>query len=425
MRSSVFFLFLSVWTSSLTYSADWPGWRGPHGNGVADGAGYPVEWSAEANLLWTTQLPGAGGSTPAVTGDRIFLTLNTGGENRLLCFGMDGAEQWSKPLGVEVPAKHKKATGSNSSPVTDGTHVFAYFKSGDLGCFSLEGDLLWKMNAHDEFGKVTKETLWWDLGNSPVLIDGAIVLSCVQSGPSWIAAIRRTDGKVLWSVARDLDAPVEANQSYSTPTVVRNDDGSQTIVVLGSDHVTAHSAADGHELWRVGGLNPEGEKYFRSISSPVVSSGIVLAPYARGTTLTAIRLGGSGDVTASHVLYTNSDTSSDVPTPAVLGNRVFICGDAKRERGKVYCLDLESGKTIWAGQLAKSRHTFSSSPIVADGKLYLAREDGTVFVVDAEADEFDILAENSLANEFTVATPVFIGGKILLRSHSSLSLVGH
>jgi outer membrane protein assembly factor BamB len=90
----------------------------------------------------------------------------------------------------------------------------------------------------------------------------------------------------------------------------------------------------------------------------------------------------------------------------------------------VYCLDLESGRTIWAGQLAKSRHTFSSSPIVADGKLYLAREDGTVFVVDAEADEFNILAENSLANEFTVATPVFIGGKILLRSHSSLSLIG-
>jgi len=381
-------------------------------------------FSKALRLAGIGPVPMIAGSTPAVAGDRIFLTLNADGENRLLCFGMDGKPLWAKALGTEVPGRHKKATGSNSSPVTDGTHVFAYFKSGDLGCFSLDGDLLWEMNAHDEFGEVTRETLWWDLGNSPVLIDGAIVVSCVQSGPSWLAAIRSTDGKVLWNVERDLEAPMEANQSYAKPTVVRNDDGSQTIVVLGSDHVTAHSAADGHELWRVGGLNPGGEKYFRSISSPVVSNGIVLAPYARGTTLTAIRLGGSGDVTGSHVLYTNSDTSSDVPTPAVLDNRVFICGDAKRERGKVYCLDLESGKTIWAGQLAKSRQTFSSSPIVADGKLYLAREDGTVFVVDAEADEFRVIAENSLANEFTVATPVFVGGKILLRSHSSLSLIG-
>jgi outer membrane protein assembly factor BamB len=242
--------------------------------------------------------------------------------------------------------------------------------------------------------------------------------------PHFLSAYFSWGTPVLWNVARDLDAPMEANQIYSTPTVVRNDDGSQTIVVLGSDHVTAHSASDGHELWRVGGLNPGGEKYFRSISSPVVSNGIVLVPYAHGTTLTAIRLGGFGDVTGSHVLYTNSDTSSDVPTPAVLGNRVFIYGDAKRERGKVSCLDLKSGKTIWAGQLTKSRHTFSSSPIVADGMLYLAREDGTVFVVDAEADEFHVLAENSLANEFTVATPVFVGGRILLRSHSSLSLIG-
>ena len=426
MRSAVYSRLLVVfcYTSGICLSGDWPGWRGPHGTGVADGVGYPVEWSPDNNRLWTTDLPGPGGSTPAVTGDRIFLTLNAEGDNRLMCIGMDGKKLWSKTLGAEVPGKHRKATGANSSPLTDGTHVFAYFKSGDLGCFNLDGDPLWQINVHDKFGKVTQDTLWWDLGNSPVLIDGAIVVSCVQSGPSWVAALRRTDGEILWKVDRDLDAPEEANQSYSTPGVFRNSDGSQTIVVLGSDYVTAHSARNGSELWRVGGLNPDGEKYFRSISSPVVSNGIVLAPYARGNTLTAIRLGGSGDVTKSHVLYTNKETSADVPTPVIFGDRAYICSDGKRNRGQVYCLDLASGKTIWNGQLPKSRHSFSSSPIVADGKLYLAREDGTVFVVDATSDEFQVLAENSLANELTVATPVFVGRRILLRSHTSLSLIG-
>ena len=411
-------------TSGICLSAEWPDWRGPHGTGVADGVGYPVEWSADHNRLWTTDLPGPGGSTPVVTGGRIFLTLTAHGENRLMCFNMDGTHLWSKTLGAAVPGKHRKATGANSSPLTDGTHVFVYFKSGDLGCFNLNGDLVWQLNVHDKFGEVTPDTLWWDLGNSPVLVDGAIVVSCVQSGPSWVAALRRNDGKILWKVDRDLDAPEEANQSYSTPGVVRNPDGSQTIVVLGSDYMTAHSATNGRELWRVGGLNPDGEKYFRSISSPVVSAGIVLAPYARGTTLTAIRLGGSGDVTHSHVLYTNRTTSADVPTPAVFGNRAYICGDGKRNRGMVYCLDLASGKIIWNGQLAKSRHSFSSSPIVADGKLYLTREDGTVFVVDALADRFRVLSENTLGKEFTVATPVFVDGGILLRSHTSLTLIG-
>lgn len=426
MRSSVTFAQMIVvcLLCGSTRAAEWPTWRGPHGTGVADGTGYPIRWSADSNRLWTIDLPGPGGSTPVVTGNRIFVTLNTDGENHLMCIGMDGKPQWSKALGTAIPGKHRKATGSNSSPLTDGTHVFGYFKSGDLGCCSVDGDLLWQLNLHEKFGEVTEETLWWDLGNSPVFIDDAIVVSCVQSGPSWIAALRRTDGDVLWKVDRELDAPEEANQSYSTPAVFRNPDGTETIVVLGSDHVTAHSAHDGSEIWRVGGLNPSNHKYFRSISSPVVSNGIVLAPYARGSTLTAIRLGGSGDVTSSHVLYTNDETSADVPTPAIFGTRVFICCDRKTDRGKVYCLDLASGQTIWSGQLARSRHGFSSSPIVADGRLYLAREDGTVFVVDAEADEFRVLAENRLADEIMVATPVFVGRRILLRSHASLSLIG-
>ncbi len=173
-----------------------------------------------------------------------------------------------------------------------------------------------------------------------------------------------------------------------------------------------------------GGLNPTQHKYFRSIAGPAVADGVVIAPYARGDSLTAIRLGGAGDVTDSHVLWANQETSADVPTPAIANGRVFICRDVSNKRGTIDCLDLGTGKTIWSGQLEQNRSTFRSSPIVADGKLYVTRQDGAVFVLDAVGSEFKVLAKNQLSDEHTVATPVFVDGKILIRSSQHLYLIG-
>ena len=199
----------------------------------------------------------------------------------------------------------------------------------------------------------------------------------------------------------------------------------QVIVVLGADHVTAHEAASGKEIWRVGGLNPTNHKYFRSIASAAVSDGIVIAPYARGESLTAIKMGGHGDVTASHISWFNQATSGDVPTPAIANGRVFNCRDGGDSRGIIDCLDLLTGKTIWSGQLPKNRNTYRSSPTVADGKLYVARQDGTVFVLDAMGSEFKILAQNTIAEEHTVATPVCLDGKIILRTDTHVYLIGN
>lgn len=402
-------------------SGDWPGWRGPHGNGRADGKGYPVEWSADVNRLWTADVPGIGASTPAVSGDSIFLTTTVDGQNTVLCFGIDGQPKWTQSLGESVNGKPgKDGTGANPSIATDGEYLFAYFKSGDLGCFTVAGDKKWQVNLQDLYGE---DTLWWDLGTSPVLTDNAVVVACMQTGPSYVVAFAKADGRVIWKQDRDLGAPEEAAQSYSTPVVVREGD-QETIVVLGADHVTAHDGATGRELWRVGGLNPTGHKYFRSIASATVSDGIVIAPYARGDSLTAIRMGGSGDVTESHVMWSNKQTSADVPTPAIANGRVYICRDGGDKRGTIDCLDLATGRSLWSGQLPPHRATFRSSPIVADGKVYVTRQDGTVFVLDASGNEFKLLAENRIADEHTVATPVFVDGRILLRSDRHLFMVG-
>jgi len=400
---------------------DWPSWRGPHGNGQADGQGYVTSWSAEKNILWKHPLTVRGASTPAVSGGQIFLTGTQDGQNVVLCLGRDGKPQWQKTLGNAVDGKPgKDGTGANPSVVTDGKHVFAYFKSGDFGGFRMDGQPLWHHNLQDMYGE---DTLWWDLGTSPVLTQHAVVVACMHSGPSYLAAFQKDTGELLWKHDRELGAPEEAAQSYATPVVV-TENGSETIVVLGADHVTAHDAATGVEKWRLGGLNPTAHKYFRSIASAAVSDGIVVAPYARGDSLTAVRMGGTGDVTKTHVLWSNAATSADVPTPAIADGRVYNCRDNGENRGIVDCLDLQTGKTIWSGQLPKNRHTFRASPVVADGHVYLARQDGTVFVVEAGGESFKLLAENTIADEHTVATPVFVDGTILLRTEAHLYLIG-
>ena len=422
---SLYLAAVLVLVSTTVCAGNWPGWRGPNGNGVADGANYPVEWSADNNIVWKHAIDGLGASTPAVAGDRIFYTTTVDGQNVVTCVGIDGKLQWKQTIGKSIEGKPgKDGTGANPSAVTDGERVFVYFKSGDVACYSVGGELQWQTNVFTRFAEVTNETLWWDLGTSPVLTSDAVIVTMMHSGPSYLAAFDRATGKLKWKHDRVTDAPREAAQSYTTPVVTTNPDGKEVIVVTGADYVTCHDAANGNELWRVGSLNPEGNEYFRSISSSVAASGIVVAPYARGGTLTAIKMGGSGDVTDSHVLWTNPDTSADVPTPTIFQDRIYVLRDVKQARGTVDCLDLTTGKTVWSGQLDRHRLTYRSSPIFADGKLYVTRQDGTVFVLDAAGDDFKVLAENRIADEHTVATPVFIDGKILLRTEEHLYLIG-
>jgi outer membrane protein assembly factor BamB len=401
--------------ASPLMGANWPNWRGPDQNGVAPGTGFPTEWSDTKNVAWKVELPGKGSSTPIVWGEQIFLTSGADGQNALLSISRQGKEQWRVLIGKERPGKNKKASGSNPSCVTDGEHVFAYFKSGDLACVDLKGKIVWQTNLQDKYGE---DTLWWDLGTSPVLTKAHCVVTVMQTGPSYLVAFEKGTGKVAWKEDRNLGAPEEAAQSYSTP-VVLNDKGKETLVVLGADHVTAHDAANGKELWRVGGLNPTGHKYFRSIASAVVHNGVVVAPYAREATVTAIKLGGSGDVTKSHVVWTKNGKGSDVPTPTAAEGRVYVLND----KGTISCLNIETGSEIWSGQTEKHRSGFSSSPILADGKIYITREDGKTFVL-AQANEFKVLGANELDGTQTVASPVLVDGKILIRTDTHLYCIG-
>ncbi len=405
---------------------NWPNWRGPGLDGMATGTGYATSWRGGEpgeNVLWRVPLPGLGASTPAVWGDAVVVTCGIEGRDSVICLDRAGRERWRRELAAERPGKHKKATGSNPSPVTDGTLVWVYFKSGTLACLRLaDGEPVWQTNLQERFGA---DTLWWDLGTSPVLTDKAVIVAVMQSGPSYLAAFERATGQLLWKHDRQLPAPEEANQSYSTPLVLAGDaargEPAEMLVVLGADHVTAHDAADGRELWRVGGLNPEQNGYFRSIASPVAVGDLVVAPYARGSTLTAIRRGGTGDVTGSHVAWVRKDLGADVPTPAAQGGGLVVCTD----KGLVVGLEAATGQTLWQEELPKNRNAYSASPVIVDGRVIVTREDGAswVLAVPAAGAKAAVLGTAEVG-EMTVATPVCLDGRIYLRTHDSLWCIG-
>ncbi len=416
MRVSV-----ALWGAALFYfslgtswAENWPSWRGPAGTGVAGEGPFPVRWSQDMHIAWKQPIPGKGTSTPTVWDGRVFLTGQEKGQNLAVCLDLRGRALWTTAIGEHRPGKHRKASGSNPSSVVDGEYVFVYFKSGDLACLDLDGKILWQKNVQEMFGK---DTLWWDLGTSPVLTRELVVIACIQSDDSYVVAFQKDSGTLAWKRARNLGAPLEAAQSYATPIVATRSDREQ-LFILGADHVTAHSAVDGAEIWRVGGLNPKGEKYFRSISSPVLAGDLLLAPYARGTTMTAIRLGGQGDVTTSHVAWTRQGIAADVPTPVFFDGRAYVLKD----RGAVACIETKTGKTLWSGEVEKSRQGFSSSPILAGRHLYITREDGKTFVL-RQGDEFKLVASNALG-ESTFATPVFVNGQILIRTQEHLYCIG-
>ncbi len=405
--------------NSSAMADNWPGWRGPTSNGIASSGDYPTSWSATENVEWKVKLDGRGASTPIVWEDNIILTLGRGGKNVLISYDRSGKQNWELEVGTEKAGKHKKASGSNPSCVTDGKLVFAYFKSGDLVAADLKGNLRWHINVQEKFGE---DTLWWDLGTSPILTKSHVIITVMQTGPSYLAAFDKASGNSTWKVDRNLNAPEEAAQAYSTP-IVEWVDGKERIYVLGADHATGHDAATGKELWRVGGLNPTHHQYFRSISGPVLAGSTLVAPYARGGSVTGIRLGGSGDVTKSHVAWTALEVGSDVPTPTFLGDRVFICRDSGKSKGSLTTLNLKSGEVLDEILLEKNRNGFSASPTLAGNHLYLTREDGTTFVVNV-ADKAKVIAKNSLEDEFTVATPVLVDEKVLLRTYEHLYCIG-
>ncbi|MCM2370348.1 outer membrane protein assembly factor BamB family protein [Aporhodopirellula aestuarii] len=380
--------------------ADWPSWRGIDDHGSRSDGNYPAVLD-ESTMRWSAPLPGKGCSTPILFGQNLYLTAPVDGKDSILSIDTSGAQRWSTSFATEVSGKHRNGSGCNASPVTDGQGVFAYFKSGTLAAVELDGTERWTMNLVERFGP---DQRFWDHGTSPVLTQNHVVIARMHAGDSWVAAFDKVSGELAWKVARNYKVPKECDQCYTTPLVIRHSDR-EAILVWGAEHVTIHDVSDGKELWSCGRFNPDANMLWPAIATPVIVDDVAVVCFGRndrGTPqLHGIRLDGSGDVTETNHVWFRDDISSFVPSPAVYEGRVYLL----RDKGEVECLDPATGETIWSDRLPKNRADYYASPLIAGGKLYAAREDGVVFVVDISNDRLEMLSEKDFG-EPVIGSPI-------------------
>lgn len=410
-------LFAFVRFATAGDQTNWPRWRGPSDNGSTAVGTYPIDWDTD-NVIWKAPLPGKGCSTPIVWNGSIYLTAPEKGHDAVLALDSTGKPLWLTRFGPEDGGKHRNGSGSNPSPATDGDAVFVNFKSGTLAAVELNGTIRWQTNLVERFGP---DTLFWDHGTSPVLTDDHVIMARMHQGESWLAAFDKRTGDMSWKVARNYKTLVECDHGYTTPLVIQHD-GDQALLVWGAEHVTAHRTTDGSVLWSCGDFNPEEQKLWPAIATPVISGDVVVIPFGRNDRklprLHGIRLGGSGDVTETNRLWTRLDVGTFVPTPVEYNGRVYLV----RDRGEVECLDPETGKTLWSDAFPKGRASYYASPLIAGGRLYAPREDGVVFVAEVN-DGFKLLAENDM-REPVIASPVPMANRLLIRGQEHLFCVG-
>ncbi|HET6249553.1 MAG TPA: PQQ-binding-like beta-propeller repeat protein [Tepidisphaeraceae bacterium] len=414
LAAAIFSLLLIPVLCAAEGASNWPQWRGPEEMGSTTNGAYPAKFDANTNVLWKAALPGKGCSTPIVFNRKIYLTAPSEGLDALLAYDWDGKQLWQSTVSADRPGKSNNGSGCNPSPATDGEHLFAYFKSGALAGFDLDGKLRWKTNLQERFGR---DTLYWDIGTSPVLTDKNVVIAVMHHGGSYIAAFDKLSGEMKWKVSRDYETPVECDHSYATP-VLYPVDGKPQLVVWGAEHLSGYDPADGKLLWSVGGFNAKQHHNWVCVASAVMAGNVAVIPYGRGAELHGIKLGGSGDMTASAHLWMTKDAASFVPTPAVYKGRVYVL----RDHGEIECVDPAGGRIEWSGALPKKGAAYYSSPTVADGKLYAAREDGVLFVAKIEGG-FELLSQNDMG-ERIIAAPVPVENRLFIRGESHLFCIG-
>ena len=415
MRRMFLFVLLLCGCAHTVSAENWPQWRGPHLNGTSRETGLPVKWTTQENIAWKLPLPELSGATPIVWNDRVFLNVAEGGN--LFLWAVDrnkGTVLWKKLLGGG-DHKMRKQNMSSPSPVTDGQHVWVMTGTGILKAFDFAGQEVWARNIPKDYGAFG---LNWGYASSPLLYEDGLFVQVLHGmktdDPSYVLRIDKKTGRTVWRVERPTHAQQESPDAYTTPALLRVGSKAE-IAISGGDVVTGHDPATGRELWRMKGLNPGNNPFHRIVASPVAVGDVVYTP-SRERPLLAVRAGGRGDVTKSHRAWA-FENGPDVPTPVTDGTYFYVVND----RGIVFCLDAKSGETIYGPQRIRPG-TYSASPVLADGRIYVTNEEGVTTVFRA-GPKFEMLAENAF-DEFVLSSPAVSDGQIFIRTSGHLYAIG-
>jgi outer membrane protein assembly factor BamB len=413
MRFSVaaFVGFLAT-LSALALGADWMQFRGPGGLGVSGEKGVPVKWGTGENIAWQADLPGPGSSSPIVVRDRVYVTCYTGYglelatgnqadlRRHLLCFDRHTGEQlWSKTFEPNLPEHQYQGEGSYhgyaaSTPTSDGERLYVFFGKSGVFCFDLDGQQQWQTS-------VGEKTNGWGSGTSPVLFDKLLIVNASVESGSLVALDKRT-GQQVWKAGG-------VGSAWNTPLLV-NAGSCTEIIVSTQGRLLSFNPTDGQPLWNADGVH-------RYVCPSVVSHGDVVYAIGGGHTSLAVRLGGTGDVTESHGIWRQTK-GSNVGSPVYDGGHLYWASD---NGGLLCCQNAETGEFVFQERLEPRPGKIWSSPVLADGKLYVVSQKDGTYVVAAKP-RFELLAHNQFSDDDsrTNASPAVDQGHLLLRTDRRL-----
>ena len=438
-RCATVVLFLAL--SSITSNAqNWPSFRGPNASGVAEGTNPPTIWDLEKtqNVLWKTDIPGLSHSSPIIWGNQIFVITavsndanasfkakdrgidlaNDDAKHTWMIFALDkrnGRVLWTdKPYeGVPRAKRHVKATQANSTPVTDGRYVVAVFGSEGLACYDTNGKLLWKQDLG-----VLNPGLWddkessWGHASSPIIYRDLVIVQADGHNQSFIAAFNLKDGKRAWRVERNEIT------SWTTPSIYQGKDRTE-LIANGGRYIRGYDPLTGKELWRFSDNDTQVK-----MQAPLIANDLIYITggYPPGRAMYVFRPGANGDISLkpgedknAFLVWSSSKGSPYTPTPIIYGDQFYVIAD----NGVLSSYDAKTGEVIYQQRLPTS---FSASPVAADGRLYLASEDGDVFVVKAGR-QYELLSKNAMGQPL-MATPALTQGMLILRGDKAIYALG-
>ena len=380
-------------------SASWPQFRGPGGQGIAAAKGLPLEWGEQTNLVWKTPIPGRGWSSPVtLDGKKIWMTTATDDDKSLRAVSadfetgrvLDDVEVFHDE---EMPAYHEKNSYASPTPILEPNRVYVHFGVRGTAALDASGKVLWKSEEH-VFNPVH------GAGGSPALWNDLLIFTCDGGDRQYVAAIDKNTGKTRWTAPRG-----KSRMSFATPLVIEVA-GRPQVICPGGDVANAYDPATGKEIWRV---TYDG---FSLVPRPLFAHGLVYIVTGFYTpAVTAIRPDGSGDVTATHVVWRETRGAPLTPSPVIVGGELFMVSD----NGIASCLDAKTGERRWQSRLGGN---VSASPIAAEGRIYFSNEVGESTVVEA-ATEYRELAKNTVDGG-VFASPAVIDQALVMRSETHL-----
>jgi hypothetical protein len=394
---------------------DWTQFRGPGGGGIAAGNKLPTTWSADENVLWKSDLPGPGASSPILIGDRIYLTCYTGFSERggdiadlvrhLVCLNRaDGSIRWTKEFPAKQPEEEKNREGhgySTNTPVADADRVYVFFGKSGVYAFDHDGREQWHADVGDS-------TSGWGSSASPVLYKNMVIVNASVESESLVALDRAT-GKEIWR------AP-GIKEAWNTPILAQTKDGKTELVVAIVRKLLGFDPDSGEQLWHT-----DTQINWYMAPSLVAHDGVVYSVGGRGDTggSLAVRLGGRGNVDDSHRLWF-SRKASNVTSPVYHDGHVYWMHE---NLGIAYCADAATGKIAYEVRVPRAGQVYAS-PILADGKIYYFNRQGVAFVIPAKP-EYELLASNEVERRATFnSSPAVADNRLYIRTDKAIYCVG-